>query len=215
MRRLGLLLVTSSLTLAPLAARADGSIQIDLGAGIAKPFGQVENGANLSDAVAWGFPLQADIQFRFLKQLSAGPYVRYSPTALASAQQDACSGKSVSCDASDLAFGGLVDYRFSEKLEGGPWLGALVGWEMLKSTQPAGTTAGGKATATVSGLELGVRGGMDFELGGVTLGPWAALQVGQFTNQQVDLNGQSSSGSISNKQLHGWFSVGVRVALLL
>jgi hypothetical protein len=212
MRRLGLLLLASTLA-APLATRADGSVQVDLSAGIARPFGQSTSGINLSDGIAWGFPLQADIQFRFLKQFAAGPYVRYTPTVLASSQQDSCSGTGVSCNASDLAFGGLFEYRFSEKLEGGPWLGGLVGWEMLKATVPE---SGKQATSTLSGLEIGVRGGMDFELGGVTIGPWGALQLGQFTNQQNEVGGQTSSGSItSNKSAHGWYSVGVRVALLL
>jgi len=211
MRRLGLLLAAATLA-APLSARADGSIQIDLGAGIAKPYGQTEGGANLSDAVAWAFPLQADVQFRFLKQFAAGPYVRYAPTSLASSLQNGCSTAGISCDASDLGFGVLAEYRFSERNEGGPWLGALIGWEMLKTTEAA---AGQKASETLSGLELGLRGGMDFELAGITLGPWAAFQASQFTNTQVSSNGTTSSGSVASTAVHGWFEVGVRVSLVL
>ena len=217
MRTLGLLLLASTLS-APLAARADGSIQLDLGAGIGKPFGQIQSGANASDAVAWEFPLQADVQFRFLKSFAAGPYVRYAPTTLASNLSNGCSAAGVSCDAMSLAFGVVGEYRFSDRLEGGPWLGALVGWEMLKATTPQQGASGGplvKATSTVSGVELGVRGGMDFELGGVTLGPWAALQAGQYSTQTVEMNGTSTSGGIADKALHGTFQVGVRVSLLL
>ena len=216
MRKLGLLLLTC--VLAAPSARADGSIQIGLGAGIAKPYGQIEGGSNLGDAIAWGFPLQADVQFRFLKQFAAGAYVRYAPTSLASALQNGCSNAGFSCDASDLGVGVLGEYRFSERLEGGPWLGALVGWEMLKATTPQQGASGGplvKATSTVSGVELGVRGGMDFEVGGVTLGPWAALQAGQYSTQTVEMNGTSTSGGIADKALHGTFQVGVRVSLLL
>ncbi len=211
MRRLGLLLLSSILA-APPSARADGSVQIDLGAGVGLPFGQVEGGSNLGDLVAYAFPLQADVQFRFLRQFAAGPYVRYAPTSLASTLQNGCSGAGISCDASDLGFGVLGEYRFSERLEGGPWFGALIGWELLKSTQAA---AGQKSTATLSGLELGLRGGMDFELGAITLGPWAALQASQFTNSQVESNGTTSSGSIVSTAVHAWFEVGVRLSLLL
>jgi hypothetical protein len=211
MRRLGLLLLSFVLA-TPVASRADGSIQIDVGAAIGKPFGQVESGSNLSDAIAWQFPLQADVQFRFLKSFAAGPYVRYAPTSLASDLQNGCSASGVSCDVSALAFGVLGEYRFSDRLEGGPWLGAFVGWEMLKSTQPQ---AGAQATATLSGIEGGIRGGMDFELGGVTLGPWAALQLGQFSSQKVELAGTTTSSSIVDKAVHGSFQVGVRLSLLL
>jgi hypothetical protein len=217
MRKLGLLLLTAILA-APLASRADGSIQIDLGAAVAKPFGQVASGTNLGDQVAWGFPLQADVQFRFLKSFAAGPYIRYAPTSLGSPLQTACSGSGVSCDASDLSFGALGEYRFSDRLEGGPWLGALVGWEMLKATAAStvpGSTTLQKATVTSSGLQLGVRAGMDFELGGITLGPWAAFQAAQFSSYQADSGGTSRSGSISDQALHGWFEVGVRLSLLL
>jgi hypothetical protein len=212
MRKLGLLLLTAILA-TPLASRADGSIQIDLGAAVAKPFGQVESGTNLGDSVAWGFPLQGDVQFRFFKSFAAGPYVRYAPTSLASSLQDGCSTYGISCSASDLSFGVLGEYRFSDRLEGGPWLGALVGWEMLKSTRSA---SGKHTTETDSGPQVGVRAGMDFELGGITLGPWAAFQMAQFSNAQVDQSGSpSTSGTIANKALHGWFEVGVRLSLLL
>jgi hypothetical protein len=210
MRKLGLLLLTC--VLAAPSARADGSIQIGLGAGIAKPYGQIEGGSNLGDAIAWGFPLQADVQFRFLKQFAAGAYVRYAPTSLASALQNGCSNAGFSCDASDLGVGVLGEYRFSERLEGGPWLGALVGWEMLRSTR---SESGQKATENLSGIEGGVRGGMDFELGGITLGPWGAFHVAQFTTSKVESNGTTTSGSIASAALHGWFELGVRLSLLL
>jgi hypothetical protein len=217
MRKLGLLLLTAILA-APLASRADGSIQIDVGAAIAKPFGQVQSGANLGDQVAWGFPLQGDVQFRFLKNVAVGPYVRYAPTSLGSPTQNVCSANGISCDASDLSFGVMGEYRFSDRLEGGPWLGALVGWEMLKTTESktvTGSPTPQKWTETDSGLQAGVRAGMDFELGGITLGPWAAFQAAQFSSWQADSGGKSTSGSISSKALHGWFEVGVRLSLLL
>ena len=82
MRTLGLLLLASTLT-APVAGRAEGSIQLDLGAGIAKPFGQIVSGSNAADAVAWEIPLQADVQFRFLnvvhsvRRLWIMPFIRF------------------------------------------------------------------------------------------------------------------------------------------
>jgi hypothetical protein len=206
MRKLFPLLVLS-LVAAPLA-RADGSIALSARAGVAKPFGDVAKGEALGDAVDWAFPLQADLQFRFLKQLSAGAYVRYAPATLASDLSDACDAVNASCSLADIAFGAIAEYRFRDRLEGGPWVGALVGYELLK-----GDTAGllGKQSTTLSGLEAGVQAGMDFELGGLTLGPWASLMGGRFTKVKVE----GDSSSIDDKAFHGWFQVGLRVSLLL
>ena len=133
-RLLGLTLL--SLLAAPLAVRADGSIQLTARGGVAKPFGETANGAKLADGVAWAFPLEAQLQFRVTKQLAIGAYGRYAPTTLASDLSDACSAANVSCGVTDIGFGALAEYRFRERLEGGPWLGASFGWEMLKSRRP-------------------------------------------------------------------------------
>jgi hypothetical protein len=109
----------------------------------------------------------------------------------------------------DLAFGGRVEYRFSEKLEGGGWLGAFAGYEQLKSEfGAAGTT---KTTRTYSGIEGGAAGGMDFELGGLTLGPYVQFTVGQYSKQ----SGSGISSTIASKGMHGFFGAGIRLALLL
>lgn len=199
MRRL-LTLITLSVLAAPVAARADGSIQLIAAGGVAKPFGDVANGVKMSDSIEWAFPLDGQLQFRVVKQLAVGAYVRYAPTSVASA----CSG----CTLNDLAFGGRVEYRFGERLEGGGWLGAFAGYEQLKSEvkNPAGTI-----TRTLSGIEGGVAGGMDFELGGLTVGPYVQLTLGQYSKQ----SGDGVSSSIASKGMHGFFGAGVRVALLL
>jgi hypothetical protein len=210
MRRLFPLVVLSALA-APLAAGADGSIVLNARVGVAKPFGEAEKGEKVGEAIAWAFPLQADLQFRFAKQLSAGAYVRYAATRLDSTVSNACSVSGVSCSSSDVAFGVLAEYRFSEKLDGGPWVGALGGYERLEGTR---SQLGVKATTTSAGLELGAQAGVDFELGGLTLGPWVSVNVGQFRTSKVEASGVSTSGSIDEKGLHGWFQGGVRASLL-
>src|SRR5690242_5667169 len=171
MRRLLTLFVLSVLA-SPLAARADGSIQIVAAGGVAKPFGDVANGAKMSDSIDWAFPLDAQLQFRVVKSLAVGAYVRYAPTTTASA----CTG----CSLNDLAFGGRLEYRFSDRLEGGPWLGVFAGYEQLKSDFTVGAT---KLSRTLSGVEGGAAAGMDFELGGLTLGPYVQLSLGEYSKQ--------------------------------
>jgi hypothetical protein len=196
MRRLLTCIALSALVL-PLASRADGSIQLSVSAGVAKPYGDVGEGLKLSDSIDWAFPLEGRLAFRVVKQLAVGAYARFAPTTASST----CPG----CTINDLGLGGLVEYRFSEKLEGGPWLGLSGGWEQLK------TTATGTPAATATGFEGAVSGGADFELGGLTFGPFAQASFGEFTKTSV--GGQSRS--IESKGVHGMFSVGVRLILLM
>jgi hypothetical protein len=200
MRRLLTLIVLSVLA-APVATRADGSISVTASAGVTKPFGDVANGQKLGDAIDWAFPLEAQLGFRLLKQLSLGGYVRFAPTSLPSG----CTG----CTVTDLAFGGRLEYRFSERLEGGGWIGAFAGYDQLKSEVKLST--GSKNSVTYSGLEGGLAAGADFELGGLTMGPWVQGWLGQFTKQSGDV----LSSSLASKGVHGFFGAGIRMTLLL
>jgi hypothetical protein len=207
MRRLLPLIALSALA-GPLPASADGSIVLSGRAGAATPFGDVANGGQLGDAVEWAFPLQADLQFRFAKRFQAGAYGRYAPTTLASRVDDRCDAAGASCGYEDIAFGGILEYRFRDRLEAGPWVGATVGYELLRAEE---TSGGVKSETTFSGFEAGVQGGMDFELGGITIGPWASLSAGQFSKADRD----AGSDDITDKGVHGWFQVGLRFSLLL
>jgi hypothetical protein len=199
MRRLLTLIVLSALA-APVASRADGSIQIVAAGGAAKPFGDVANGEKMTDRIDWAFPLDAQLQFRVVKQLALGGYVRYAPTSVASA----CTG----CSINDLAFGARLEYRFSEKLEGGGWLGVFAGYEQTKYEAGSGTA---KTSITYSGPEGGAAGGMDFELGGLTLGPYVQLTMGEYTKR----SGGTGSSTLASKGMHAFFGAGIRLALLL
>jgi hypothetical protein len=209
MRRLLALLVLTA-GLAPAAARADGKVVLNARAGVAVPFGEIGDGAKLGDLVGWAFPLQADLQFRFWPQLSVGAYGRYAPATLESDVSNACSTRGVSCDVSDVAFGAVAEYRFSQ-LEGGPWIGGYVGWEMLRFDR---AVASGKATVTDSGPEAGAQVGVDFELGRLTLGPYGGLALGQFSRTSEKIAGVKTSGDIADKAVHGWLQVGLRASLL-
>ena len=201
MRRLLPLVALSALVAAPLAARADGSIQLGARAGVAKPFGDIGNGQKLGDFVDWAFPLEADLQFRVIPEFSIGAYGRFSPTTLKSG----CPG----CSANELGLGAVGEFRFSGRLEGGPWLDVFAGYNQMKLDQIS--MAAGKQTATLTGWETGVSGGMDFELGGLTLGPFLQLTVAEFLNQKY----AGASQSIQSKGAHAFFGGGLRLTLLL
>jgi hypothetical protein len=204
MRRLFPFLVLLAVA-APAASLADGGIVLNARAGVAKPFGDLEKDSPMSDLVAWEFPLQADLQFRVMRPLSVGAYVKYGPTTLGSKMKDACSG--MSCKLNDIGFGAIAEWRLSGRLEGGPWVGAFFGYDMLKGDLSEGSLS---ATASITGFEGGANLGMDFELGGLTLGPYAGLSAGQFTKADIG----AGNVSITDKTLHYWFQVGLRASLL-
>lgn len=199
MRRLFTVVLLSALA-APVAARGDGSIQLVAAGGAAKPFGDVANGVKMADSIDWAFPLDAQLQFRIVKHLALGAYARYTPTSVGSS----CSG----CTLTGLAFGARAEYRLGERLEGGGWLGAFLGYEQLESEVEG---AAATVTRTLSGVEGGAAGGVDFELGGLTVGPYLQLTVGQYSKQ----SGAGVSSTIASKGMHGFFGAGVRVGLLL
>ncbi|MBI5066870.1 MAG: autotransporter domain-containing protein [Deltaproteobacteria bacterium] len=206
MRKL-LALLALSVVAAPLAS-ADQSIAINARGGAAKPWGDSSKGSAMTDSVAWAFPLQGDLAFRFTKNIGVGAYIRYAPTMLADNLDSACKAAGGSCSATDLGFGGLVEYRFGERLDGGGWLGLSLGYEMAK-TKTAAT--GGTATVTLSGFEGGVQAGYDFTLAALTIGPFVHANVGQFSK----LEAPGQSGSITDKAFHGFFGLGIRVGILL
>lgn len=210
MRKL-LCLLALSVVAAPLA-HADQSIAINFRGGAAKPWGDASKGDPMSDTAAWAFPLQGDLAFRFTKNIGVGAYVRYAPFMLADSMENACKAAGGSCSGNDLAFGGLFEYRFGERLDGGGWLGASLGYEMARSEVSAG---GQKTTTTLSGFEGGVQAGYDFTLAALTIGPFVHANVGRFGNGKLESPTGSQSGSITDKAFHGFVGVGIRVGILL
>ncbi len=211
MRKLLALLALSVLAV-PLAASADQQIAINIRGGAAKPWGDASKGDPMTDTVGWAFPLQGDLAFRFTKNIGVGVYARYAPTLLAESADNACKAAGGSCSATDLSFGGLFEYRFGERLDGGGWVGASLGYEMAKSKISSAAQSG---TSTLSGFEGGVQAGYDMTLGGLTIGPFVHANFGQFSSAKVESGGQTQSGSITDKAFHGFFGLGIRVGILL
>lgn len=210
MRKLLALLALSVVT-APLA-RADQQIAINLRGGAAKAWGDASKDDPMSDKVDWAFPLQADLAFRFTKQIGVGVYFRYGPFLLPDKVKNACNAAGATCSAFDLGFGALGEYRFGERLDGGGWLGASLGYEMGRTQGSAG---GQKVTGTLSGFEAGLQAGYDFTLAALTIGPFVHAGLGQFSSVKTEIGGQTTSESVAGKTLHGWYGVGIRLGILL
>lgn len=210
MRKLLVLLALSGLAV-PLA-RADQQIAINFRGGAAKAWGDAAREEPMSDTVEWAFPLQGDLAFRFTKHIGVGAYLRYAPITLPDAAKNLCNATGTSCSAHDLAFGALGEYRFGERLDGGGWLGAFLGYELLKSQTGTGSQ---KVTGTMSGFEAGLQAGYDFTLAALTIGPFVHAGLGRFGSAKSETGGQTTSQGVSGKTIHGWYGVGIRVGILL
>jgi hypothetical protein len=206
MRRLLSLLVLCVLAV-PLAARAEGDLVLNGRVGVAKPGGSIQKDADLGDVVEWAFPLQVDFGFRVTPKVAITAYGRYAPTTLASDVKNACDAVNASCKATDIGLGVQAEYRFSDHMRG-PWLGAFFGYELFKYESGV---AAMKAKSTLKGFEGGLQGGVDFEWAALNLGPYAALNLGQLSKYETDGGGSTVSGDISNKTMHTWITVGLRV----
>ena len=210
MRRLFPLVVLSALA-APLAARADGSIVLNARAGVAKPFGEAEKGEKVGDAIAWAFPLQADPPVP-LREAALRRGVRaLRGDELDSTVSNACSASGVSCSFTTSPSASSPSTASARSSRADPWIGAFGGYERLEGTR---SQLGVKATTTSSGLEARRPGGRRLRARRPHPRAVAVPERRPVQDSKVEASGVSTSGSIDEKALHGWFQGGVRASLL-
>ncbi len=203
MRRLLSFVVVLCAVLAPSAASAGLVLGGRLGVGI--PGGDVFQSAKLADLVDFTVPLQFDLGYRFTK-VTVGGYLRLGAGKLDPAVADGCDAAGVSCRVLDVGLGAQIDVRLASG-NAGPWLGGYIGAETLRYDE----AVGGSAWAlSFTGWELGAQGGIDFAWGVMTLGPYGAIGLGQFTSGTFELGGAKITGDITDKATHTWLQLGVR-----
>ena len=186
-------------------------VKVELGAraGYALPIGSALDGTKLSSMTDGQVPLWVDAGLRVGSHWFFGAYgnVGYAiPTGSACPTGASCSG-------SDVRVGLEAQYRFlaAPRLE--PWIGVGAGYEWLHLSESLGRES---LDATLHGFELfNVQAGADYRLcKGISVGPFAALSVGEYTNESVSFSsgdGSSSrSSTIDNTALHEWLTLGVR-----
>lgn len=215
MRRLALLGAVIATLVSPAAARA----QFTLGAraGYAFGWGSVGGALSTGDWLKSQVPLQVDGLYRVNPRLALGAYFSYGFAQTGGDASDVCGLPGTDCSASVRRFG--VQGTFSLDPHGRiePWLGANIGyeWSTLEDTDPTGTVK-----TEFKGWEyLGLQGGADWRLGAsVAVGPFLHASIGRYG--EGDLSGSSSivgerfgtsGGSLDDKKLHGWITIGARV----
>jgi hypothetical protein len=219
MTRLACLMMVVAPLLAPLAGAAQETpaapSRFTLGARLsaALPTGHVSTGSTLGGEVKLGVPLTVEAGYGFAPALTLGAYFQYGLVSLATAAplgSSGCVATGASCDGGrDLAAGVqlLVRPRAGAHVE--PWLGIGAGLEWLRYDI---ADAGGSGSIEYRGVEfLRAQGGVEWSLSRhAALGPFAQLRLGQFDHASIAYGGDSRSGEIASKEIHGWLELGIR-----
>lgn len=189
--------------MAPAAAQA----QFTVGArtGYAIPLGDVGGTLKMNDTISGQIPLHLDIGYQLANtNLTVGGYFEYGLGGAAGAAQDDCDAFGQDCSSSTLRIGAQLLYSFVRPQQTvTPWMGVGLGYESF-------TFDDGTAELTASGTEfLILQGGMDWKLGATAkLGLFASFSLGQYSDIEI----AGLSGSIPDKKMHEWFTLGVRGA---
>lgn len=199
-------LAVASLFVAASAMAQDsggGGFEAGLRLGYGLPMGDAAKDAKLSDMYSGMIPIWLDLGYRIDPSLYAGLYAQYGIASV----KDCPSG--VSCSGSDIRFGVMGAYHISPEESFDPWVGFGIGYEMAKVKMSAG---GQDASATAKGLEFAnLQVGGDYKVSPTMgIGPFLSFSLGQYSSQTIDPDPMNVSGSIKDKGMHEWLTIGVR-----
>src|SRR3954471_6639511 len=194
----------AALLAVPIAATAAKTgPEIALRAAYAVPLGDVVNGLGIRDITTGGIPLWIDVGYRFTPKLYVGLYGSYGFlfTGTCGAGDD--------CSQHDVRIGGNLQFHLTPDARFDPWFGIGIGYEWLSYSEVRGAAA---QEALVRGLEsVMIQGGLQAAVApGLRLGPFVAVSVGTYTDGSTSGILGSSSGSLTDRSPHFWFSLGPR-----
>ena len=195
--------------LVPTASHAQ--FQLGLRVGYAPAMGDAAKDAKMSDiSLSSQIPLQLDASYKFDKDFAAGLYLSYGFGQVDNkAFGDACGVSGIDCSGSSFRVGAQGNYTFNQATGPFvPWAGLFAGYESVTTK-----LSGGGATGSIdlTGYELGLQVGGDYKVNEqFSVGPYLTYSFGQYQNVEGKFNGTTvASGSISDKAMHSWLSLGV------
>jgi hypothetical protein len=214
---LALLLALAALPAAAQQPGDDTGLVLGLRAGYGAPFGEVESdGAPVRDVVSSKIPIWLELGYRFSARLQGEIFFELAP---ASVRAGLCAGDA-SCEASDARFGIVLQLHLAPHGPIDPWLGVGVALELLRAevVDPGGGRPPGRYDWTWAGLELPIlEAGLDVRVSRrLTLGPYVSASLGEFTSfSERPEGGPTTSGSIDEREPHGWIQGGLKGTLRL
>jgi hypothetical protein len=196
--------------------------------GYALPFGEIEQGMDVSEVLVGRVPLWVDLGVRLTEAISVGAYLEVGagipgPYLDRECARYAADGTACDAETGTLRIGVQGQFHFAPREKLDPWVGLSLGYEWMtfefELAEPSGDTL--DLTQGAHGFELlGLQGGLDFRLNSrVGFGPFAAFTLGRYTSYVVECEGDCSvvsraSGDFDEPSLHESLVLGVRVVVL-
>lgn len=197
--------------LVPAAASAQLSLGARLGYGI--PMGDVEEDGELKDGISGVIPLQLEVGYKLLPQLTLGGYVSGAYGLIGDQFEDTCDASGIDCSARVWRVGAQLLYSFTNASPSfAPWLGVGAGYEWANIEIEGG---GEEAKTGYSGFEfLNLQAGADWKAGGnLSFGPFIMFSLGQYSKFDIESPLGDSDGDIEDKAMHQWLTIGLRGTL--
>jgi len=216
------LLLTLSLAGWAQAARAfdDTGISLAIRAGYGLPLGDAAKAQGrsiaLSKVVSGQVPLEAELAFRFTRELSLAAYLGYG---FAFAAKGICQDlggvpAGVSCstsNASTLRYGLQFGYRFHPSADMTPWFALGAGMEQAQvDIKLSGSGQSATETFKISGWEYGnLQVGVDWLVApSLKVGPFGRVSVGKFDS--VKIGSEKQDFPSSDRAFHEWITLGLK-----
>lgn len=202
------------------ASPARTGFQMAVRSGFSFPFGNATGNSadTLGRRYAWQVPVAVELGAKPLRSLFIGLYLQlgfggegsdHEVTAYCD-DNDENFSNDVSCSVLTARIGLLMNYQLAPDKVINPWVGYGIGFESATQSindkqhrYTESTTASGITYAQLAG-------GVDFR-GDVGVGPYAEVALGSFWRTSTEQYGRKVySGSIDDRALHAWVTLGVR-----
>ncbi len=212
--RAHLLLAAALLAAAP-AALAQSGLSLGVRVGGAMPVGGTAASADLSDELSYAIPLTAELSLAVSPAVAIGPFVQYAFGALSTAAplgSGGCVDTGSRCwQGHDVRAGAQVLWTIDRSDARATWIafGTAYEWLGYSARDPTGS-----GTISYRGWEwLNLALGMDlYQLARGHFGPYASASVGRFERVRLAAPGETLTGEIADKKIHGWLQLGLRAS---
>ncbi len=193
-------LVLAGLAVAAMALPGASRAQVNVGLRLnyAIPMGNTVKGEKMTDGISGQIPIQLDVGYRVIPELTLGVYGSYGFGMIASNIKDSTD----SISTLNLGVQALYDFPAFQQIK--PWAGLGVGYEWMTISPKVGDSA------KADGWEFArLQVGADYAVAkNFNTGLFLSYSFAQFGT--VSSGGVSVSVPSDQKAMHEWFQIGIR-----
>jgi hypothetical protein len=207
--RIGCASALAVLALPRAVHAADQRYGLEVGARVAfgAPLGNVDGapGDTVDQTIAHAIPLWIEAGWRITPHWFVGLAGSYARGFRGGALDGYCQHAGESCEPEDLHLGVEAHYHVLPSASWDPWFGVGSGYEWLRVLTGPGVMG-------LKGWELAdTQVGVDYRVAsGVSLGPFAALAIGEYDSWFSSSSKAKSSGPVGLTSLHAWLTLGIK-----